>query len=639
MVISMKGLKRLLKYSVYRKAILIYAVSMVLVSAVILASLFGMVTYYVKKSAMENSEILLKQLVSTSDTIKADVDTLMTVVANDSAALAFLRSEGENKTVNYTLFSRLGALKSSYSYVCDISVVDLQRGISLQATGTNVNGNANSRFAAETLLEGKRIVPRSIAVFGNSRYKNVISFLYYLPYEDAAVIVDVDAERFCLVIGDESDIARDILIINGDGQQITFPSESPVAQQDILRLTALIEERGEGQQEFTEDDGQTILFFCRDESLDWWFVDAQSCAQFYSTYQTIALSFVGTALAFLAICILFTVIFGREVQKPLKRLLEKSRVTYVESENPDEVLLLDKALAKMEHERFLSERYIQMHYLQSTLQGRDMNFFTSREDCDRLRQQFIAPHYCVVLLQIQPAYTIEEDALRREMGLLRYTVCNLSADIFGAEYHCVTVDMGEDLAAVLLLLETDQVGEEVYLCYHNLREFAAEHIRIRISGSVGSVVHNFDDVRLSCSRAKQYLSMSGIVGKGELINSNSAANTDYQEKNRRLVESVMAYTRENYRNPDLSLKSISRKFGLSTTYLGKIFKSVYGESYSAFITACRLEQSKLALLETTKTVNEISAEVGFSNSTYFTTLFKNAFGMTPTAFRSRSKQE
>ncbi len=71
--------------------------------------------------------------------------------------------------------------------------------------------------------------------------------------------------------------------------------------------------------------------------------------------------------------------------------------------------------------------------------------------------------------------------------------------------------------------------------------------------------------------------------------------------------------------------------------MGKIFKSVKGVSYSAFVTGYRLEQSKLALLETNKTVSEISMEVGFSNATYFTTVFKNTFGMTPTAYRGNAK--
>jgi YesN/AraC family two-component response regulator len=101
------------------------------------------------------------------------------------------------------------------------------------------------------------------------------------------------------------------------------------------------------------------------------------------------------------------------------------------------------------------------------------------------------------------------------------------------------------------------------------------------------------------------------------------------------VDSILEYTEYNFYNPELSLKNISQIFGLSTTYLGKIFKSIQGEAYSTYLTNYRLEKSKLALVQTTKTVNEITGEIGLTNSTYFATLFKNTYGMTPTAFRSR----
>lgn len=97
---------------------------------------------------------------------------------------------------------------------------------------------------------------------------------------------------------------------------------------------------------------------------------------------------------------------------------------------------------------------------------------------------------------------------------------------------------------------------------------------------------------------------------------------------------MLEYTNSNFKNPDLSLKSISQVFGLSTTYIGKIFKSIQGESYSNYVMNYRLEKTKVALLDKTKTINDIAIEFGFTNSAYYASLFKNAYGMTPTVFRN-----
>jgi two-component system response regulator YesN len=127
--------------------------------------------------------------------------------------------------------------------------------------------------------------------------------------------------------------------------------------------------------------------------------------------------------------------------------------------------------------------------------------------------------------------------------------------------------------------------------------------------------------------------MNQLIGREELIDANNQVSINYQEKNQKLVESIIEYTENNFTNPDLSLKSVSQIFGLSTSYIGKIFRSIKGEAYSSFLTRYRLEKSKLALIQTTKTVSEISKEIGFTNSTYYSTLFKKEYGVTPSLFR------
>jgi YesN/AraC family two-component response regulator len=152
---------------------------------------------------------------------------------------------------------------------------------------------------------------------------------------------------------------------------------------------------------------------------------------------------------------------------------------------------------------------------------------------------------------------------------------------------------------------------------------------------VCQIVDRQKDIVISYQKARQYLEMNQLINREELIDSNNQVSINYQEKNKKLVDSILEYTEYNFNNPELSLKNISQIFGLSTTYLGKIFKSIQGEAYSTYLTNYRLEKSKLALIRTTKAVNEIASEIGFTNSTYYATLFKNTYGITPTVFRSR----
>jgi YesN/AraC family two-component response regulator len=47
----------------------------------------------------------------------------------------------------------------------------------------------------------------------------------------------------------------------------------------------------------------------------------------------------------------------------------------------------------------------------------------------------------------------------------------------------------------------------------------------------------------------------------------------------------------------------------------------------------RIDKAKKLLLSTDKTVNEISINVGYENSSFFTRLFKKNTGLTPAKWR------
>lgn len=636
-----KALKGFAAYSFYRRSLFIYALGVVLFTAIILVSLFSAVTYHIKNNAMGNSMLILDQLVSTSDYLKADVDNLISMVTNNPRTLSFIRNKQDNKLSNYFLYRELTNYKASHPYVVDISVVNLDAQVSVQASGTNVDRGANIALAKSLSETDSVILRREIRFTNPTKEYQVVSFLYCLPYNRSAVVVDVDAQRFCLSIDGAGLISRQVAVIDQQGQWVEYPESFPLPRLDQESLEDILREYGEDASYFFIEDPKErlILFFSKSKSLDWWFIDVQSYSRFFSIYTTLGLLFLGVALAFLTVCIVMSAFFGRQIRKPLIRLAEKCKSDFDTGafDAQDEIQYLDRALARVEREQYLHDQYVNSLYLRSVLLGHSMPFFISQDKQAALRKKYAAPCYSVLLLKIRPEYTVSEGERGKELSLLRYTTCNLAEEIFSKEYLCAASDLGEDRIALLFMLPSLQIGEEYRLCFQTLVEFASKHIEIQLSGALGPVVDEFGDIHFSYAKARQYLDMDNLVGKSELLDTSRVTSTGYQEKNEKLIEAVERYTIENFNDPSLSLKGISEKFGLSATYLGKIFKSVKGVSYSAFVTGYRLEQSKLALLETNKTVSEISMEVGFSNATYFTTVFKNTFGMTPTAYRGNAK--
>ncbi len=105
-------------------------------------------------------------------------------------------------------------------------------------------------------------------------------------------------------------------------------------------------------------------------------------------------------------------------------------------------------------------------------------------------------------------------------------------------------------------------------------------------------------------------------------------------QNSRVVRKVQKYIDENYHNSSLSLEMMSDLVQLSPGHLGKLYKAICQMSFNDYIRKVRIEKAKELLLNTELSTIEISEMVGINSNTYFSTLFKKQYGVSPSKFRS-----
>lgn len=86
---------------------------------------------------------------------------------------------------------------------------------------------------------------------------------------------------------------------------------------------------------------------------------------------------------------------------------------------------------------------------------------------------------------------------------------------------------------------------------------------------------------------------------------------------------------------DLSLPALSELVHLNPSYLSRLFRRVNGRRLSDYIASVRIDCARRLLRTTDLHVQEISAQVGFENASYFTTAFKRAVGCSPQKYRER----
>ena len=105
------------------------------------------------------------------------------------------------------------------------------------------------------------------------------------------------------------------------------------------------------------------------------------------------------------------------------------------------------------------------------------------------------------------------------------------------------------------------------------------------------------------------------------------------QQNSQVISEVMAYVQANYAKPDLSLEWMAGQVKLSRGYLGRLFKAQSGMSFSDYLNQVRLERAKQLLLSD-EPIQQISEQVGILNTTYFYTLFKKYYQVSPAQYRA-----
>ena len=113
----------------------------------------------------------------------------------------------------------------------------------------------------------------------------------------------------------------------------------------------------------------------------------------------------------------------------------------------------------------------------------------------------------------------------------------------------------------------------------------------------------------------------------------SAISSVKKQKENPIIEKVCSYI-DNNLDKDLSLDILANVADVSTFYLSKLFKEEKSENIVNFVTNKRLEKARQLLSETKFSIKEITAFTGYNDQNYFSRLFKNKFGISPSEFRN-----
>ena len=98
------------------------------------------------------------------------------------------------------------------------------------------------------------------------------------------------------------------------------------------------------------------------------------------------------------------------------------------------------------------------------------------------------------------------------------------------------------------------------------------------------------------------------------------------------LDHCILYVRENMNKPDFNINALCREIAMSRTVLYEKLKALTGQSPGEFIMIIRMRRAA-ELLQNGEQVQDVAVKVGMADASYFSTVFKKHYGISPSKYK------
>lgn len=103
----------------------------------------------------------------------------------------------------------------------------------------------------------------------------------------------------------------------------------------------------------------------------------------------------------------------------------------------------------------------------------------------------------------------------------------------------------------------------------------------------------------------------------------------------KMVQTAVNYIKEHLED-EVTLEKVSATVNKSPAYFSRILKEELGMNFNEYLNKTRIEAAQQMLHSKDKNLAEVAYAVGYNDQSYFTKIFKQHTGLTPTQYRKRA---
>lgn len=175
-----------------------------------------------------------------------------------------------------------------------------------------------------------------------------------------------------------------------------------------------------------------------------------------------------------------------------------------------------------------------------------------------------------------------------------------------------------------------------------------ESLKVRLFELVGSLIDTAifaggDEEKLNFLAIRYFKDVENIHNKDHLrdwlesaaIEITTIVSNVYESRSKVLMDKALEFMYNNIENASLRYKDVAKEIFISPSYFLSLFKKETGSTFVELLSSLRIKKAKELLINSNKSITEISFDVGFNNSNYFSSKFSKTVGVNAKEYRKQ----
>lgn len=129
-----------------------------------------------------------------------------------------------------------------------------------------------------------------------------------------------------------------------------------------------------------------------------------------------------------------------------------------------------------------------------------------------------------------------------------------------------------------------------------------------------------------------------LISESVLLYTFSSLAPQVVSRQQGLLESILGCVESNYTSPDFSLAVCSDALGYNQKYISRVFKDNMNVTFSEYLRNVRVRHAIFLMDQGVTSVKNVAMLSGYRDPLYFSNVFKQATGMSPSEYMSRGDE-